>query len=208
MRGLFREETPRRARRKTVRWSRPRAALRIGEFGINRQGQGLFCGGFALGEIARAVAEIRKTLLPMQRDGVVDFRAYVLPLQMLEQRITTVDAEDELVVNVAVARHFIGELYQPIVGKTGRLEHAPITGGVRLPAGRPLVEVAQLDGDDRGLERIETEVAAEDGVIVFRFGTVHAKDAQFLGYGGVAGGDQAAIAGRARFFEGKKLKQP
>ena len=179
------------------------------QFRIDRQGQGLPGRGFAFGEVAFASAKVRETLLQVQGHRIVDFRADALFLEISLQCVAPFRANDKLVVDVAVARRLERQLHQPVVGQSGRLEQAAIAGGVRLPGGRPLVEMAELDGDDRRLQRVEAEIAADRG-----------NDSISASSRGRAG--RAASRPRAaslvvtsppspaapRFFEGKKLKQP
>ena len=50
-----------------------------------------------------------------------------------------------------------------------------VPGGVQLPLFRPAVEVAQLDLQHRGLDRVQAEVAADHLVVVLGLGAVIAQ---------------------------------
>ena len=82
------------------------------KLGIDRQGQGLAGRPLALGEVALAVAEIGEALLHVQRDRIVDFVADLLLFQIRLQLVAARHADDELVVDVAVAGHFVRQLHQ------------------------------------------------------------------------------------------------
>ena len=58
------------------------ACLRLRKFRMNGQGKRLFRCSFTFGESTGAVPEIRKALLQVHWDGIVDFRSDTFPLEV------------------------------------------------------------------------------------------------------------------------------
>src|ERR1041385_722981 len=61
--------------------------LRFCEFGINRQRESFRGGALRLGKRSGFVTEIRETLLPVQRNRVIHFRADALFPEMIHQAV-------------------------------------------------------------------------------------------------------------------------
>ena len=80
---------------------------------------------------------------------------------------------------------------------------------VALTRRRVAVEVRQLHREQRGLQRIEPEIATDDLMIIFRLHPVHADDLRLLEKRGVVGDDRTGIAERAEILcREKKLIVP
>src|SRR6185369_4064959 len=67
---------------------------------------------------------------------------------------------------------------------------------------RPAVQMAKLDRHHRRLERIETEVPADQAMVILGSRPVGAQASQPFGAGGVVGDDHAAVAGRRKILGG------
>lgn len=90
------------------------------------------------------------------------------------------------------------------VGKV--LQGGVVAGGVLLACARPGFQMGNFGEQDGGLEGIEAEVSADDGVKVFGVGAVATNGAQTAGQAGFSGDDQAAVAGSAEVFAGEEAK--
>ena len=89
---------------------------KLGEDGYR---QHFLRGPLRLRQIARLVSQIRKTLLQMQRQRVVDFGADLALAQEVSQFVALPGADDELVVDVVcfgrVFRSAIGDCWLTVV---------------------------------------------------------------------------------------------
>jgi hypothetical protein len=62
----------------------------------------------------------------------------------------------------------------------------------------------KFDPQEGGLEGIETEIASDSLVIVFRFHPMDMEHAGFFGKGGVVRREQAGVSERAKVFTGEE----
>ena len=65
----------------------------------------------------------------------------------------------------------------------------------------------QLGAQERGLQGVEAEIAADERMMIFRLHAVHAKDGRAFGEIGVVRAEQAGVAKRAEIFGGVKTKR-
>src|SRR5262245_13574249 len=72
-----------------------------------------------------------------------------------------------------------------------------MSGGL-LPGARPRIKERQLDPQDRGVNAVETEIAAHQFMNVFGVRAVPAQKANFIGQGTVIGDHGAAVAETAQ----------
>ena len=136
--------------------------------------------------------KVRETWLQMQRHRIVNLRPDARLLQVLPQRIAPLRAEHVLVVDVPRAgtcrrrAHGGAEVRTP--------EALLVEGGVLRARGAPAIQVRQLHVEHRGLQLIDTEVAADERVVVLRFPAVHAQHGEPLGERRIVGDTRAGIA--------------
>ena len=73
-------------------------------------------------------------------------------------------------------------------------ESRVVESRVVLAAGGPGIQVLQLDVQDGGLDLVDAEIAADEGVVILRLAPVDAQDIHPLGQGGVIGDAHAGVA--------------
>lgn len=112
------------------------------------------------------------------------------------------DADDALVVDVCAIRALRGQPHEAV--DPGILEERPIPAGIALPRDAPRGQVRQLHAEDRRLQRVEPEVAADQVVVILRLHPVVAQEPQPARQRLVSAGHQAAIPERAEVLAGKK----
>src|SRR6202023_3665432 len=83
-------------------------------------------------------------------------------------------------------------------------ERRIVISGVAPPRRAPRLEVRQLDVEHGGLQLIDTEIAADEGVVVLRPAAMHAQDFHALGERGVSRDAHAGIAECAQVLSGKE----
>ena len=139
---------------------------------------------------------MRKALLLVQRHWIINRRADVVRGQVRLQRVAFAvgHAEGELVPRVATPFDFSWQHQPPLGDVIALAQVLEVLRGVRAARGKVAGEMAQLDPEQRGVQRVHPEVAADGLVIIFRRAAVHAKDARALGQAVVVGGDHAAVA--------------
>ena len=84
--------------------------LGVGQFGVNGQGNRLLGRRLAGREIALAMPQVGETLLHVQRHRIVDLVANLLLAEVRLDLVAARHTDHKLVVYVAVAGHFVGEL--------------------------------------------------------------------------------------------------
>src|SRR5437867_78338 len=87
--------------------------------------------------------------------------------------------------------------------QTAFAQELVISFRVALANGCPAVQVGQFGRNNRRLERIETEIASHNLVIVLRLGSMRSQASQLLRPLGIIGDDHSRIAGGAKIFRGK-----
>src|SRR5690606_9260801 len=70
----------------------------------------------------------------------------------------------------------------------------------------PSVEIPELNAQDRGLQSVEPEIAADHGVVVLRLAAVNAQHPQLLGELGVVGDAHPPVAERAEVLAREERK--
>ena len=95
------------------------------------------------------------------------------------------DADDELIVDVAVAEpnarvDFGREGQATVTREAASLEQLDVTRGVFLASLRPVVEMRELHVEDSRLDRVEAEVAADQTMVVLGLRSVDAENLQAL----------------------------
>lgn len=80
--------------------------------------------------------------------------------------------------------------------------------GVALTRRRPFIEVPQLDRQHRGLQRIDAEIAADEGMMIFGLATVHAQHTQVLGELWILRRTHARVAEGTEVLGRKKRQAP
>src|SRR6185503_11732141 len=109
-----------------------------------------------------AIAQELRGLLHVDRHGVMDLRADAALGEMRTQRVApaTGHADRVAVEDVAPTGRDLG------CDDVGAGEELVVSDRDRLAARVPLVEVAELDAEDRGLDLVEPRVVADDRVVV------------------------------------------
>src|SRR5690349_14594878 len=110
----------------------------------------------------------------MQRDGIVDLRANAHPAEVCTQCVALRDANDVLVVDVPSVRYRVrrpDDFSQVLM-----IELSVIVRGVALAPIGPLVKIAKLDQQDRGLNLIQAKIAADDGVVILGVASMRAQN--------------------------------
>src|ERR1700720_2109376 len=99
----------------------------------------------------------------MDRDRVVDARRNALPRQVVPERVAFAAAHDELVVDVvATSTRWLGKAHRrSLEGLAQRLRSRP-------PPNVPRIDVAKLQAQDRGLDRVEPAGRTHDAMVVAR----------------------------------------
>src|SRR5262245_54247645 len=149
--------------------------LPLVELGIYRQRQRL--GGRALGfrVVPWLVAEVGKAFLHVQGHGVIDLRADSALTQVGTQAIPVRYTYHVLVVYMAVARTS-GRCDD--LGNSCTGERAIVIGSVALPCAMPFFQVPELHAQNRRLNLVDAEVAADHRVVVLGLPAVHAQDSE------------------------------
>ena len=83
-----------------------------------------------------------------------------------------------------------------------------IVGRVALPGGAPVIEMAQLDVEHRGLQLVDAEVTADEGMEVLGLAAVHAQHFHVLGQAGIVGDTHAGIAEGTEVLGRKERQAP
>src|SRR5258708_21354590 len=174
--------------------------LRGGQLRIDRQRQRSLGGFFAFRKRALLVAEIDEAFLQVHRHGIIHLRANLLLPQIVLRSLAILDADNILVEDVS--RLCLGSLHLATESGTG--EGGLIERRVLLPARRPAVQAKELDLQDRGLDGVQTEVAAHHFVIVLGIRAVVSQDTHLLRQGRIVSHDRSAIAERPEVFRRKE----
>ena len=74
----------------------------IGEFGVDGDREGSLAGFLGVRELARAIAQIRKGLLQVEAEGIVDFGRNAGEAERFPELVTVRGANGELIVDVVV----------------------------------------------------------------------------------------------------------
>ena len=69
------------------------------EFGKHGQGENFSSGAFGLGEVAFAMSEVNETVLQVQRDRIVNFRADLTGVEEFAEFVAAVSADYILMKN-------------------------------------------------------------------------------------------------------------
>jgi hypothetical protein len=135
----------------------------------------------------------------VQRRRVVDLGADAGGGEVRAQAIAGVGAHDEVMVDVA-----------RVVGGDAHLGQPGQRGAVAIGAGParggPRRQVRQLGAEDRGLQRVEPEVAADRDVVVLGPRAVVAQERDPIGQRGIVGEHRAAVAAGAEVL-GREERQ-
>src|SRR5882724_2414516 len=115
----------------------------------------------------------------MQRDGIIDFRADARLRQKSTQGISIGDADDVLVVDMPHAWHRLRQSDCP--REPGPIKGRIVESGVPPARGAPRIEMRQFYVQNGGLNLIESEVAADERVMILRLAAVNAQNREPLG---------------------------
>ena len=149
-------------------------------------------------QVAAPVPQTGEARLQMKRHRVVDFVADAAVVEVTLQRAAIRSPDDELIVDVAPTLRLDRQRDPPV--KAGVAEHCAVAIGVRTPRIGPLGEVRRLDAQNRGLERVHPEIAADEVVVVLRLHSVIAQKTHATCEIGIVRGDQTGIAERAEIL--------
>jgi len=142
--------------------------------------------------VAAAVAEVTGTPPQLSTGGGTSDGRFIAPL----------GADHVLIVDVPTARQ---RSRRPHRWRELRArERRRVALRVALPRRAPRLEVRQLDVEHGGLQLIDTEVAADEGVVVLRLAAMHAQDFHALGERCVCRDAHAGIAECAQVLGGKE----
>ncbi len=84
------------------------------------------------------------------------------------------------------------------------VEAVDVVLGGRHPPVSPRPEMAQLDGQHRGLDAVEARTPPDDVVVVLRAAPVIPQAADLVSHGQVAGDDRTAVTQRAEVLAGEE----
>src|SRR5438045_8284318 len=159
-------------------------------------------------QVALAVAQELRRLLEVDRHGIVDLSADAALAEVRSERVTPAASDADRVGVKDVT---------PLVGGDLRRDHARTLEALVVhvrelpPPSVPLLELAQLDPQDRGLDLVEPRVVADDRVVVARGLAVLAERAKLLGEAILVRRDAPGLAVRAevlRAIEGEAVDAP
>src|SRR5437868_4163637 len=161
--------------------------------GIHRQAQDLRRGLFGDRERSRGTMQMLVGDLLMQRQRIVEPRGNPPALQELAHALALGHANDEEVVNRNTLRRLRNypDLRDP-------RQTLAITNSDTTASAIPLLEVAQLDSQQRGLEGIETPVVALDVMVVLLRLPMLAQLAHEVEPTGVVRSDRSRLAARTQ----------
>ena len=91
-----------------------------------------------------------------------------------------------------------------LVPKPGGGKRRIVVGGIALPRRGPAVQVLQLHAQHRGLQLVDSEVAANHRMKIFWLAAVHAQHAHAFGELGIIGRAQSGVAEGTEILAGKK----
>src|SRR5690606_7206826 len=176
--------------------------LRRRELGIDRQCEHLLRGALGNRKRARRVAEVRETLLPMERHRIVDLRADAPRGKVVSKLVAPPDADHVLIKYVSLTVDGAGNTNR--IADAGGFEEPRVALGIRLTRPRPAVEMRQLREQHRGLQLVEAEISADHRVVILRLSTVHAENAHPLGELRVVRHAHSGITERAEVLRRKE----
>src|SRR2546425_5150132 len=174
---------------------------------VDRQREGVTGRTLGLREVAYFVTEIGKALLEMEGNGIVDLRPHAAIGQKCFQLVATTGPDHELVIDVAAAalgiRH--GRRLDDTAGGEARLgQKSLVATRILLTSLGPSVEIVQLHVDKGRLQGIESEVAADEAMVVLRFGAVGPQHSEALGQSRVVRDDHASVTERTEVLGGEE----
>src|SRR5687767_12828188 len=168
------------------------------QLGVDGQRDGLPGRRFRLREVPVTVTEVGEALLEMERPRVVDLVADARLAQRLLERVALGRADDELVVDVTGLGPGLGQAYV----RAG--QELAVERRVPLPAGVPVLEVAELHPEHGRLEGVEPAVLAEHVMVVLGPRPVLAQELHPVEECFVLADDHAAVADPAQVLRGEE----
>ena len=177
-------------------------ALGVRQFRIHRQRQRGQGGPFAFGEFPLLVAQVGEAFLQMHRLRVVHLGRDLVLLQMLTHPFAIVAADHVLIEDVPRLQD-LRRLDQPAL-QAVLDERVGVVRSTLLTGLRPAIEVLELDAQDGGVDRVESEIAADDLVVIFRMRAVPAQEADLVGQGAVLSDHGPAVAEAAEVLRREK----
>ncbi len=97
-----------------------------------------------------------------------------------------------------------GSLHRP--AEIGAGECSVVIGGITLASRGPVIEVLELDVENRRLQLIQPEVSADERVKVFGLAAMDAQDVEPLRQGRIVGDAHAGVAESSQVL-GRKERQ-
>ena len=112
----------------------------------------------------------------MQRKWIIDFGADRPPLEKVTQPIAVWHAYHKLIVNMTAICQLRGQLEGIGPRDPSLPEQFAVTPGIFLASLVPGVEIGEFDVHHGRLDRIQSEVATDQSVMVLRFRAVRTQD--------------------------------
>src|SRR6185437_2151558 len=118
---------------------------------------------------------------------------------MSHERIALLDPKHKLIINVivlstGVAVYRLRQFHFPILCEPALFEQSLVSSGILLPSFGPPIEIIELYVQNRGLNRIKTEVPSNPLVIILRLASVNSQDPYALCKVSIAGRNHPTIA--------------
>ena len=158
-------------------------------------------GAFGFGKVAPPVAKPGKTLLQVEREGVVYLGSDFLVGQVFSERITPVGANDILIEHVPPPRQRHRQFQA-----ADSLEGLLVRAGVPAPHFRPFVQAPEAHEKRRGLQGVKTTVYADDCVEILGPAAVHPDNSARLRQIPIRGRYHASVAETAEILRGIKAE--
>src|SRR5687768_17192947 len=148
--------------------------LRLAQLRIRRQRKRLRRRALRFRECSFFVAKIRKTLLPVQRDRIIDFRTDAAFAQVVHERVAMTRNTNHVLVEdvAATGPHKRRHYFETQIGFTQQLR---VKRRFLNALVRPRIEARQLHVQHRCLQLVQPAVDADFRVLIFGNAAVRAQ---------------------------------
>src|SRR5262249_33590280 len=181
-----------------------RLLLFDGQLGVDRNRQALGRCPFGNGEIAAAVAKVRKTGLQMKRHRIVDLISDLLSIEMRLEAVAAAHSDDELMENVPAPRRLHRQRHA--IEQSDLSEQPRISLSVHPPRFRPRGKVWRFHAKNGGLDGVHPEIGANDLVEVLRLHPMISEERGFMSQRWIVRRHQPGIAEGAEILARKEGK--
>src|ERR1700730_16518948 len=140
----------------------------------------------------------------MKRNRIVNLVADTALGQESPERVSVLYPHHVLIEDVPAVLRGLRTL--KLIGQTGRGKSRIVKGRIALPCLGPTVQVLQLDAQHSGLKFVDSKVAADHRMKIFRLSAVHPQHAHALRQIHIIRRAQAGIAECASILTREKRK--